>query len=548
MRHYIILLFSIIAFAALSACNKDILNSQPLASYSDANVFQDSALTKLFVSKLYYGIPSDYDNYTEMLADITDEAANNRTFEIAYTINALQYTADNSPYNYLWTSVGYPSEPMYNYIKDCNTLLENVNNVPASAALKSRWRGEAYFLRAFFYHTLYNFFGRFVIINKTLNPASNDVFAPRSSDADCIQFMLTDLDSAASLLPVKYTGADIGRATRGAAYALKCRINLYAGNWQAASDAAQEVMKPTYGYGLFTDYGGIFQPQNDNNIEIIFDKQYIADGSSGQSNQIDWANAPPNMTGRATGINDPSENLVSQYEMKDGTPFDWTNPAEAARPWSNRDPRLEASIVHDSTTYPNVKSYVSGVPLVDMKVGSAYNPSSRPSVTGYYMKKFANPSFDFTSSTTYSGQNYIVLRYAEVLLNYAEAQFKLGNTEEARKYVNMVRVRNPANPQMPEIATGNFTWDSYTHERQIELAFEGTRIWDINRWKIGPQARGSDIYGVVVSGNNPRTYTKTVVQKGGLDRVWADKMYLFPIPQIEINKYPGLTLDQNTGW
>ncbi|MBS1565199.1 MAG: RagB/SusD family nutrient uptake outer membrane protein, partial [Bacteroidetes bacterium] len=468
---------------------------------------------------------------------------------IAYTINPMQFTADNSPYNYLWASVPGYSEPLYNHIKNCNTLLANVDKVPASAALRSRWRGEAYFLRALFYHNLYCFFGRFVILDKALSPGSNEVFTPRGSDADCLAFMLKDLDSAAALLPYKYTGADVGRATRGAAYALKCRINLYAGKWQEASDAALEVMKPAYGYGLFPDYAGLFQPQNDNNLEVIFDKQYIADISSGQSNLMDWCNAPPNISGRATGINDPSENLVSQYEMKDGTPFDWSNPSMAARPWLNRDPRLEASIVHDSTVYPNIKPVAAGATLVDMKVGSAYNPSSRPSVTGYYMKKFITPGFDFTSSTLNSGQNFIILRYAEVLLNYAEAQFRLGNTEESRKYVNMVRVRNPSNPQMPAIAAADFSWDRYAHERFIELAFEGTRIWDINRWKIGPQTRGTDIYGVQVSGaGNPRTYTKVVVQKAGLDRIFADKMYLFPLPQSEINKYPGKTLEQNTGW
>ena len=546
MRNNIIL--AVVFFiGVLSSCKKDILDSQPLASYSDVTVFKDSALTKLFVSKLYSGIPSEYDNYTEMLADITDEAANNRTFEIAYTINGMQFTADNSPYNYLWTTVAFSAEPLYNYIKDCNVLLENLDKVPASAALKSRWRGEAYFLRALFYHNLYCFFGRFVIINKTLSAGGN-VFIPRASDADCLQFMSKDLDSAAALLPMKYTGTDIGRATRGAAYALKCRIYLYAGKWQEASDAATEVMKPAYGYGLFADYAGLFYPQNDDNLEVIFDKQYIADISSGQSTSIDWANAPPNMSGRSTGINDPTDNLVSQYEMNDGTPFSWSNPAQAARPWFNRDPRLEASIVHDSSTYPNVKSYAAGTVLVDMKVGSLYNPSSRPSVTGYYMRKFVTPGFDFTSSTLNSGQNFIVLRYAEVLLNYAEAQFKLGNIEEARKYVNIVRVRNPANPQMPAIAPADFTWDKYTHERQIELAFEGTRLWDINRWKIGPQTRGADIYGVSVTGTSSRTYSQVVVQKAGVDRIFADKMYLFPIPQIEINKYPGKTLEQNTGW
>lgn len=538
MKYWIYITF----FLAVTACQRDLLDSTPQTSYSDATVWQDSTLAKLFVSKLYSTLPSEYES-SSMLADYTDEACDNRTFDDPYIINPLQFTAQNSPFNIVWTT-------MYVNIRNCNTFFANIGKVPASDALKSRWKGEVHFLRAYYYYTLHCYFGRFVIMTDPLSPGDNKVFTPRASEDQCQQFMAADLDSAAALLPVSYTGADIGRVTRGAAYALKCRIALYAGNWQAASDAALEVMKPVYGYSLFPDYSMLFQPQNDNNKEVIFDKQYIADYTSGQGSLIDWTNSPPNLTGKATGVNDPTESFVSLYEMKDGTPFDWNNPAEAARPWFNRDPRLESSITHDSSLFTTLKSVVPSPILIDMKLGSPYNPGTRPSVTGYYMKKFLNLNYDHTATsvTTYSGQNFIILRYAEILLNYAEAQYKLGNIEEARKYVNMVRVRNPANPQMPEISAAGFTWDSYVHERRIELAFEGTRIWDINRWQQGPAMRGSDLYGVKVIDGMPRTYQKVVAQKGGVDRVWDNKMYLCPIPQTEIDKYPGGTLEQNTGW
>jgi len=140
------------------------------------------------------------------------------------------------------------------------------------------------------------------------------------------------------------------------------------------------------------------------------------------------------------------------------------------------------------------------------------------------------------------------MRYAEILLDYAEAQFQLDNTEVARTYVNMVRARPSVN--MPPIAAANFNFAAYQNERAVELAFEGLRLWDINRWQMGPQTRGADLYGVSVTLNaqKVKVYQRVVAQKGGLQRVFATKDYLFPIPLSEIQSYPAGALTQNTGW
>lgn len=520
--------FLIIILFLFAACKKDILDSKPLTEFTDATVWQDSALVRLYLSGIYANVPSEFDNPTDLLAAITDEAGNNRPFAASRVITQAQFNAMNLPAGYnVWSQY-------YTNIRLCNVFLENINRVPQSAVTKSRMRGEVFFLRALYYHYLYNYFGTFPIFRNSLSLTDAKLFSPRASKDSCIAFISADCDSAAALLPVKFTGADIGRATKGAALALKCRNNLYAGNWQKASEAAEAVMALNT-YGLFANYQGIFLPENEGNREVIFDKQYTADPTNNntQSSYYDLYSGPPNLTGFASGVVNPTQNMVDLYEMADGTPFDWNNPVHARRPYFNRDPRLSASVLHDSSVWQGQ--------IVDMKVGSVWSPNSRPSQTGYYLKKMMDPNYNYRSVAVRSMQNFILFRYAELLLNYAEAQWMLGNTEVARTYVNMVRAR----VNMPAISSANFTFDRYVNERRVELAFEGLRLWDINRWKQGPQFRGGAIHGVTITGTTARTYRKVAVE----NRVFADpKMYLFPIPQSEIDKYPNGGLVQNTGW
>jgi hypothetical protein len=531
----LIFLCALALMTGLLSCKKNLLDSVPQSQYTDVAVFKDSTLTNLYINKIYADMPAQFDgnNVTDMLSNYTDESTNISATAVSGIYDQNQYTSGTYPYG----STLYGG--FYADIRLCNVFLENIGQLNASTGLKNRLTGEVRFLRALYYHYLYNYFGRFPIVKTSLQLGSSSDFVPRGTDADCISFITSELTAAASLLPVKYTGADVGRATKGAAYALLSRTYLYNGQWQNASDAAKQVMNLGV-YSLFADYQGIFYPQNDNNSEVIFDRQYISTIAGLQYSLIDFYNNPATFTGKSTGNTDPSENLVSLYQMKDGTAFDWTNPVEAANPYANRDPRLEASIIHDGTVWEGK--------TIDMKAGSLFNPSARPCPTGYYMKKFLNPAYSFTDATNYSGQNFILIRYAEVLLNYAEAQFKLGNTEEARTSVNIIRARPSVN--MPPISAANFTFTSYMNEREVELAFEGLRLWDINRWQLGLQTRGSDLYGVsvTVSPANVRTYQKVVALKGGTQRIFDPKMYLFPIPLSEIQKYPANTLVQNTGW
>lgn len=520
----------LVCVMGLVSCKKKLLDSVPKSQYTDAAVFKDSTLVNLYVNKIYSGLPNEYGS--DIRGNYTDESTCIANFVESYGFNQHQVTADTfSPSTTLYTS-------FFVNIRLCNVFLDNIGQLNASTVLKSRLTGEVRFLRAVYSHYLYSYFGRFPILRTTLQLGDN-LFVTRGSDADCINFITSELNAAASLLPVKYAGLDLGRATKGAAYALLSRVYLYDGQWKNSADAAKEVMGLGI-YKLFPDYQALFFPQNENNSEVIFDRQYLAAASSNQSNSVDALNAPSIYTGRNSGYTNPSETMVSMYQMTDGSAFDWNNPLQAANPYANRDPRLDASIMHDKTVWQGR--------TLDMTDGSIFNPLVRPCVTGYYLKKFLNPNFVYGDASTSSGQNFILLRYAEVLLNYAEAEFRLGNTEEARTYVNAVRARPSVN--MPEISSAKFTWDSYTNERMVELAFEGLRLWDINRWKIGPQTRGSDLYGVKVTSGvgGVHIYKKVVSLRGGIEKIFTDRDYLFPIPSTEVQKYPGNSLDQNPGW
>lgn len=531
MKYLFYLLLAVFTIIVVS-CKKDLLDNTPRDQYSDAVVWKDSTLVLLYLNTIYSGVPSEYESPQDILSNYTDDSANRSlTSGSSTNSNRNQYISSTSPFNSLYTS-------FYSRIRQCNLFLENVGGLNASQELKSRMTAEVRFMRALYYHFVYNYFGRFPIVRQTL-PLNGNLYIQRGTDAECIAFITAELSEAAPALPIRYTGQNVGRATRGAALALLSRVCLYAGQWKNASDAAVAVMNLNT-YALFPDYGALFYPQNENNSEVIFDKQYLPDASANQSTFFDFYNQSPNNSGSSTGSNVPSGNLVDSYEMRDGTKFSWDNPVMAANPYANRDPRMDASVLYDGSVWKG-STY-------DMRLGTIFNPQTSGSPTGYWMKKFLNPNFVGGIATQNSGQNFIILRYAEVLLNYAEAQINLGNMDEARKYVNSVRARTSVN--MPAIELVDFNVERYRNERRVELAFEGTRLWDINRWKIGPQTRGASLTGVSCTDvNGVRTYQSVVTHAAGTLKIFVDRMYLFPIPLAEIQKYPASTpLEQNTGW
>lgn len=518
--NYVAILLMVIV---TGGCDGHFLDLKPKAKLSDETVWQSPTLIKRFIAGIYSNIISIYDSPTGLMMYYTDLGEANRSYLWAQKVNKAQYNAASNIYEGIWTR-GYQA------IRQCNIALEKLPDAPIDDVLKKRLMGEARFLRAYFYLQIYLHFGRFPIVKKSLS-LNDKLTIPRASKEKCINFMVNDLNRAAKLLPVSYSTKNIGRATKGAAYAYKAWLLLNVKNYEGARDAAEDVMD-LHKYSIFPDFSTLFLPKNDNNQAIIFDKQYAGD-QSGQTQLFTTYMVPRVFSGFAGAIANPSQNLVDIFEMKDGLSWKKSPLYDPHHPYRNRDPRFYSTIMYDGSKFRGE--------TINMIKGSVYNPNTAGSVTGYYIRKFLNPDYSYAANIS-NYENADLMRYAQVILMYAEAQYKLGAKGIARTYINKLRAKRG----MPSIKAGNFTFDDIIYGWTAEMAFEGKRFYNIRRWGLGPELLGGKLYGIVVKEQNGiRTYTRTVVE----NRVFKKKMYWWPIPLSVLQKYPkGKRLEQNPGW
>ncbi|MEO7767829.1 MAG: RagB/SusD family nutrient uptake outer membrane protein, partial [Ferruginibacter sp.] len=378
------------------------------------------------------------------------------------------------------------------------------------------------------------------------------------------------------------SGNNYGRATSVAALALKARMLLYAASplmnkagvdplvgypspdparWQKVADADKAVidLATQNGYKLYdASPGDIKQRYTDmfldkQNPEVLFSRQNY--GNTNNSEYIDQANGPNGYD--QWGGNTPTQEFVDAFDMADGSKFSWSNPAMAAHPYANRDPRLSAFVLVDGdlwkgrpveTHFNEVTAGVFRGGLDTKDGGSPWNTSK----TGYNMRKFLNPEY-VTNSWVFTGksaQNWVWLRLAEFYLDYSEAQYNLANEAEAKSAtygINKIRAR----AGMPVVTeSGTALWDRIVNERRIELSFEEHRFFDIRRWMIADVVMNQPATGVIVKKYLNGTFeykahagTETLTE----DRKFvASKMYWLPIPQGERDKNPNLK--QNPGY
>lgn len=413
----------------------------------------------------------------------------------------------------------------YSGIGRCNTFLVKVDEVTAiDAATRRRMKGEAYFLRALYYFMLQNYYGAVPLI---LDPPDKNTQAdlPRTPRAEVVSRVLIDLDSAANILPVKFTGTDLGRTTKGAALALKARVLLYEASpllnttndvtkWKAAADAAKAVMDlPGTGYDLFADYRGLFLQPNENNKEVIFDVQYIFPQ---QGSSFDLICSQYN-------TNAPLLDLAKTYYTNKGLPI--TDPAsgyDADSPYLRRDPRL-----YGTFTYPG-----------DMYQGAIIK-ATRFAITGYGMKKYslydsiAPPKDKSDLKDGQSDINFIVLRYADILMMYAEAQNEVSGPD-ASIFAALNRIRDRVKmPHISETLGKDALRAEIRHERRVEFAGEGLYYNDIRRWKTAETLMNATIQNYNGKNLETRTFDKA-------------RDYWWPIPVGERDLNPNL--EQNQGY
>ena len=564
----------------ITSCG-DMLDVKPKDQFDEGSVWGDLALMEVFVNKIYYELPHGLTQ--SGMSIITDESLLNFDGGSSAITRSLTTPSDYTGWDR--SDVGlqmYRWEELYKSIRACNLFLQRVEqNTFSDDAMKNRLTGEVFFLRAFNYHLLAFLYGGVPIITEPYE-LTDDHLAVRNSFEETIQFISDDLDKAAALLPLTHESSDYGRATKGAALALKSRVLLYAasdlyhdaswtsgysnpelvsyigGNrselWAAARDAAKAVIElniydlhnPSGGNVLTNDYEKVFLSKETS--EDIFIRSFTAiwQGKGYWDYNPGLYQNPNGYYG--WGRKTPLSQYVDSYEMSDGSKFDWTNPQHAASPYENREPRFYANIFYDGAKWrPRPADAVSLDPVGIIQTGYYEQPNGswlggldtrngpiadfEGTFTGYYLRKFIDPAFD----PRFEVQEYPWrhIRYAEVLLNYAEASVELGNDPDAREYLNKIRKR----AGLPDNNTGGDELrESIRHERKIELGFEGQRYFDIRRWMIAPQMLLSPSKVDIRYAVNEEKPTYSVLPILGWEREWKDRFYFMPIRLDEINR------------
>lgn len=563
---YIFTFATIVSLFAFSSCS-DYLDTVPGDKVDDNTVWENPTLAEGFVYDIYLGVPYPYQWY--MSGSLVDEQVPIQNDGVVTRVVTSTLTPEDQgafANNWACTMENWWWKSAYAHIRACDKFFENVSRTPfTSDEYKNQLIGEVHFLRAYFYTLLMTQYGGVPIIDKSMNVNDNYDIA-RNTFEETVNYIVADLDSAVvdgRLANQK----DKTRATEGAVYALKSRVFLYAASdlhhntsWEngyahpelvgyttdnqkqlydSAKVAAAKVMSMDYElYNEYADKAENFQElflQMSSNEQIFITLYDKVNTPYWATDWVAWVCGTPSYGG--WGLNSVTANLADAFENADGTAFNYS--AQASDPYANRDPRFEASILHQgSSWYYNNWGNLEPT-TIDIDTLGADNNDKK--TTGYYMKKFiSNVSGE---NTWYYGSRqpepYIQIRYAEVLLNYAEACIGLKQYDLARGAMNQIRER-AGMPDIPDTETGDVLLARYRNERRVELAFEGHRLWDVRRWMIGSEAYGDiKAYRQVSKSDSHEEYIYTT-------HAWKDSHYLIPIPRTEINKDAALI--QNPGY
>lgn len=542
----------------LCSCN-DFLDREEDSFIDKTATFDSYNRTKQYLTYAYSLLPEGLNRFSggALLGAATDDAC----FAIESS-NIQQFN------NGSWNALSNPDNVWDRYfagIAKCCTLLENSNHVnldisrldPAKRVeyennLKDirMWRAEAHFLRAYFNFELLKRYGPIPIIKSTLDINKDYSDTPRPTMKEVVEFIANDCDMAADsleLTPWRNMNDAFGRATKGAALALKSRLLLYAASplyvdfgdideankpsdatlWKAAADAAKAVIDLNQ-YELAPAYDDLFK--NDfQNKEYIFVRRYPS------NSDFEKSNFPVSYGGK--GGTNPSQNLIDDYEMLDGTAFDWSDPVKAAHPFENRDERLLATVLMNGVLF-------KGKRIATYPGGADAMPNPNATKTGYYLRKFLNENVNIQTGGGSDGHVVPLFRLAEIYLNYAEALNEYDPTNpDIAVYLNKIRERVSL-PDVPSGLTQEQMRTLIHHERRVELAFEEHRFWDVRRWKVASSTLGAPVKGVKITQDDAGNFTYSPVQVE--QRVFQPKMYWYPIPQSEVLKLHHW--EQNKGW
>ncbi len=568
--------------SALTSCS-DFLDKEPSNQLTGKQTFSAWTTMEEFHFDTYNFLRNGEcrinNSWLDAASDLSECSLASSGTRVSFNIG--NYYSDNAS-----NELTDPWEHYYRGIRKTNMLLEEIDAVPKAAdesqetyELHKNWyKGEARFFRAYFYWELFLRYGPIPLVTTVLDPDGDLLtgYTTRPTLKEyVVDFIIPELQAAEGLVMDKATSdlsGNQGRINQDICRALLTRIYLYMASpryasesgitWQQAADMAGSFIED-YGsnYSLYQSGGSyvanytnaiLYNAHTEGNPEVIF---YRSDVSQGWGSYGFYNDTPVGSGGN--GGNCPSQNLVDMYDTADGyspfTSYDATgapvytngvptvNAALAyddSHPTQNRDPRLEATILYQGQSW-------SGRTINVVK-GQADNPTGNANATptGYYMRKYMPEVILQNNHTGTSYRNWIFIRYPEILLSYAEALNEVeGPTEAVCNALQQIRNRVGLTLSLyydrPDLVTQDAMRNFIHKERTVELAFEEHRGWDLRRWNVATEALSRPIYGVDVAADG--TYTRKVAQQ----RVFEDRMYLYPIPETE---YWKTGIENNPGW
>lgn len=553
IKKYIqLMLAGALTLGAIS-CDDEFLDRHPLDQVSDVSFWKTEEQLKVAVNACYAHVKAKNTVDMENLGDntiwpsVTDYQR----------IGTGNFGDDIAGVNSEWTN-------QYDGIRRCNHFLENYQHATINEDLRNRYAAEVRFIRAYLYSYLTFFFGDVQFITKTLSVDDPMVYGTRESKKIVVDWMLQELEEAATYLPATYAAADIGRITKGAALALKARVALYNGEYAIAEKAAKAVMdlgvhslyntgNPATTYWELFSYKGRASRNNLNKESILIRPHLLDFSVHNLSREIQ-------VPDQAIRWN-PTRSLADAYLCKDGLPID-KSPLYAGKPqnyndiFANRDPRMTQTILAPGSPWKGLDDGDANNTPNDIYNLPKFKSDKKGAVTitGYYFTKYCEPS---TVGLVSKDENDIILiRYAEVLLTYAEALLEQGRLTQAEvdATINLLRRR----VGMPDMVIANLQAagldlrEELRRERRVELALEGHRYFDIIRWGKG-DILAQDVLGMKRSfAPNQADVSNLSVNAEGYILVntgrtfTSPKNYLWPVPFVQRERNPNL--GRNPGW
>lgn len=537
MKTTIIKYFSWCLFICIFSSGCVDLDVSPTNKFTDENYWTSEEKAASLLHMAYRQM-----NSTEWVfrdERLSDNLYNGYGGDDIKTISNGQATSSTGLFDKVWGEI-------YGGIKTTHTLLANIDRVEMDENLKNRMKAEARFIRAFLYFQLTNWYGDVPFFTQDIDEQTARTIG-RTKQATIVEWIHQELEEIAEILPAKerYARADRGRITCGAAVAFNARVALNFNDWERVKKYTEKLIdKADYGrYSLHSNYQEIFYKANEYNNEIILDIQYVPKVRT-------WSDisvyVPFNLESVQYIVASPAQSLIDTYLMRDGSKWD-----EAKSAYENRDPRMDMTIVRHGSIVPkrDGSSYTVNVnPNGASKENKDKIGHASGSQTGYFYRKYYDPNPSaWTVGTSWSCNiNFVTLRYADVLLMYAEAMYELEKMtpEIWEQTITQLRRRAGFNetPAAMDYPTSGDIRQIIRDERRVELALEGTRIYDIRRWKIAEEVLNEPFRGAKfkLSGGDLTYFS---YHENSFNR---DRDYLWAVPRQQFTINPNL--GQNPGY